>query len=344
MKKVEKPKRKPKPRQMRLATIDSGYTLADLKQMRAEGPPPREHPEGLRLKDLHVALRVFQCRHPGLLDENLLMTDLASELAQKPPKALAPIVVTAVGTRFFVVDGHHRLWAYHVARWKGRVPVEYFPGSLKEAQAEAVLRNRKNTLPYTQQERMQWAWEKMIDREQDPEKEWTYREIWEAAGVGRSTVKRMAGALRDLGESVWEKPWGEVWRDIQRKERNTADEDGKRDWKERQADKLAKHLMKGPNLTRDPEVTAMALAMVSGGLPAALVYEWSDVASESVLAEVRYAAPDKLEAVEDALRAARNPFRKRAADSGADPANIPDTGATEKAALRRGDVEWDDAL
>ena len=69
----------------------------------------------MRLAEIHVATPVFQWR---LEDEDLLaderhVWDLVSALELKdPPEPLDPILVTAIGQRFFVVDGHHRVDAY----------------------------------------------------------------------------------------------------------------------------------------------------------------------------------------------------------------------------------------
>ena len=94
-------------------------TLEDLKRLEAEQPPPKERPEGLPLKNIHVAPLVFQWRLPNeeiAADERHVWDLVGAVENGDPPRALDAMLVTAIGTRFFVLDGHHRLDAYHTAR------------------------------------------------------------------------------------------------------------------------------------------------------------------------------------------------------------------------------------
>ena len=84
------------------------------------------------------------------------------------PRALDPIVVTAIGKQFFVIDGHHRLDAYHTAQWKGPVPVKHYNGTLKEAEATALRLNVKNKLPMTRDARSEAAWRMVVAGAKDP--------------------------------------------------------------------------------------------------------------------------------------------------------------------------------
>jgi hypothetical protein len=109
-----------------------------------------DRPAALALKDLQVANLVFQWR---LLDSELgaeesHIKELVRVL-QASERPLDPILVTAIGTRFYVVDGHHRLLAYRTAKWKRPVPVEHYEGTVEEAKAEALRLNIKNKLPMT---------------------------------------------------------------------------------------------------------------------------------------------------------------------------------------------------
>ena len=64
-----------------------------------------------------------------------------------------------VGERFYVLDGHHRLDAYHTVGWKKPVPVKVFNGTLAQARAAALKANSRNKLPMTHEDKSEAAWE-----------------------------------------------------------------------------------------------------------------------------------------------------------------------------------------
>jgi ParB/Sulfiredoxin domain len=277
--------------------LASELTLEDLKQLEAEGPPLIERPEALPLKDIHIAPLVFQWRpeNEELAAEEQLMTDLVRFIeGDDPPRALDPLVVTAIGKQFFVIDGHHRLYAYRTARWKGPVPVRHFNGTLKEAEAAALRYNFKNKLPMTQNAKSEAAWRMTLAGAKDPAWARTRKEIMRASGVGRSTVKRMAIALRRLGSEALEMTWTDVRKLSFQRELHEMGDKARKDWKEEKAREMADYLIKGPSLIQDPEITARALEMVSRLLPGQLTSEWPAEARENLTAAVQELVPDKL--------------------------------------------------
>jgi hypothetical protein len=281
----------------------SGLELADLKRLEAEGPAVTERPDALPLEDIQVAPLVFQWRpaNEELAAEEQLMTDLVRHIeGDDPPRALDPIVVTAIGNAFFVIDGHHRLDAYHRAHWKGPVPVRHFKGTLKEAEATALSLNVKNKLPMTRDARSEAAWRMIVAGAKDPTWKRTENEIMEVTLAARSTVKRMARALRKLGDDALGMTWAEVRRRNFQEDLDAMDDEGKDTWKKEKARKLADYLVQGPSLSKDPEITAMALKMVSETLPATLVDQWHEEARESILTRLE-GAPETRRAVEEAL-------------------------------------------
>jgi ParB-like chromosome segregation protein Spo0J len=261
------------------------------------------------LKSVHVAPNVFQRR---LKDENLLedkqfLWDLVSAIelvsADEQSQPFAPILVTAVGNKYFVVDGHHRLDAYHTAGWRRPVPVEYFEGTLREARAEALERNTKHGLRMTADAKAEAAWELVI------ENKLKRSEISKHTTVPIRTVARMRAVLKEHRDQVKEWSWIRARRLTWAKDLEFASGDGKHDdakesWKEKQARRLASYIAKGPKLLQDPEVTARALAMVSGGLPSALVSEWLEQACDAVLECIREGSPADAELVEGAFQRA----------------------------------------
>ena len=288
------------------ATLSSELTLEDLKRLETVGPALTERPEVLLLKDIHVAPLVFQWRpaNDELAFEEQLMSDLVRHIeGDDPPRALDPIVVTAIGSKFFVIDGHHRLAAYHATRWKRPVPVRHFNGTLKEAEATALSLNVKNKLPMTRDARSEAAWRMMVAGAKDAAWKRTHKEIMKRSLASRSTVKRMAFALRTLGDEALGMSWADVRKRSFQQEMEAMDDHDKKDWKEEKARELADYLVKGQSLTKDPEITARALEMVSGLLPGQLTSEWPAEAREALTAAVQELVPDKADGFTEALQA-----------------------------------------
>ena len=130
----------------KLIRISGNLTLEQLKALQDKQPPRTDQPDDLPLSELHVAPGVFQWRLENEdigADERHVM-DLVWVLENaNASKPLDPIVVYPIAARFFVLDGHHRLDAYHTAGWKGPVPVEHFPGTLKEGSSGGTRRERE---------------------------------------------------------------------------------------------------------------------------------------------------------------------------------------------------------
>lgn len=330
-------KQKKPTKRTRLRRLRSTLTLTDLKGFEAEAPRAKQRPDGLLLKDIHVAPSVFQWR---LADEDIAADELhVRELARviqskTPMKPLDAILVTAIGKRFFVVDGHHRLDAYHTVGWKGRVPVQYLEKSLDDAQIEALKRNIKNQLPVTRAAKSEAAWRLMAKRYKNSEGKLTWEGIADLTTVDRSTVARMNRALKRFGEEVASKTWADARRMMRDKEAEEApggpdafwDE-----WKEKQARKLADYLVKGPTLLKDPEVTARALEMVSGTLPGMLVGQWPDAVREEVQAWTEDMQPEDAAQVETALELLGNPYYRGHGEQNHAPeaGEMPDTANTD---------------
>src|SRR3974377_679680 len=89
--------------------IHDELTLEGLNQLAAQETTPSERPGTLLLEDIHTAPGVFQRRRPGRYEEERVGGDIVQALNTTPPRLPEPMLVIAVGSRFFVVDGHHRL-------------------------------------------------------------------------------------------------------------------------------------------------------------------------------------------------------------------------------------------
>jgi hypothetical protein len=160
---------------------------------------------------------------------------------------------------------------------RGPVPVEYFEGSLNEARVEAFKRNSKNKLSMTREDKFEGAWRLVKEGEH------TQVQIAAITTVAVRTISTMGSTLRKYGERVAKLPWSRA----RGFKLSDEEEIPHEDWIEREAQKLAKQLLRnvGPRFVKSPDITARALEIINPGFPAALVGEWIPVARE-VLADL----------------------------------------------------------
>jgi hypothetical protein len=258
------------------------FTSVDAEQLekRARTEKRREdRPRTLRFKDIHVADQVFQWR---IRDDNLAadiahIKELARTIEDKR-KALDPILVTAVGKMFYVVDGHHRLEAYRLAKWQKEIPVTYFEGSLREARDEAWRRNYKNKLPMTRGDKLEAAWRLV------KEGRLTQTAISDLTTISVRTIATMAGVLREHGPDVKDQRWAVA----RSRQWNNEDREVKpgEDWVEKKAHEWAQRIFKnlGPDALASvkADVLARALEIVNPELPNMLINEWREQAMETL--------------------------------------------------------------
>jgi hypothetical protein len=230
----------------------------------------------LERQDICVAEKVFQWRTPqyNMIPSDDHIFELAK--ATQNTGALEPILVLPVADKYYVMDGHHRLAAYLTAGWKGDIPAIVFYGSLDEAVREALRRNTKNKLPMTTKDKTEAAWR--LVKEGKPG-EWpdSISETMALCGVGKGTVNRMRDAWAKLHsgqyEGIGDLSWRQAQDTLEGKEKQAFDKDS---WLEERAQNLANDIARADlRLSRDIEVTALALAMLDPGLPEALMAHWA---------------------------------------------------------------------
>ncbi len=239
-----------------------------------------DRPTTLPLRDIHVADKVFQWRNRA---ENIARSigqlDELTRVLKATKKPLDPVVVTAVGNKFYLLEGHHRLEAYQAAGWSKPIPVRYFERAVAQAKDEALRLNIKDKLPMSRAEKFDAAF-RLVKRGEK-----TQEQIRDMTTVSVRTIANMVRVLRDhptAKDYAWSKA-----RALQFKQDD--DERGSGDWQEEKAQKLAKQLVKnvGVGFVRDTDITARALAIIDEDLPAALIGEWMDLAQGIVIEIVR---------------------------------------------------------
>jgi hypothetical protein len=189
-------------------------------------------------------------------------------------KPLEPILVLPVGEHFYVIDGHHRIEAYHSVKWSEPVPIELFRGSLKAARIEAFRRNSKDKLPMSKQDKMEGTWSLV------KEGELTAKKISDITGSSERQIYYMRSTWKEIRELPEEEQrrdpkeltWAQARAALDGEDLKPDD-----DWKEKETQKLVDALLKakiGQGLMKHPDVTAEALARINGKLPETLVWEW----------------------------------------------------------------------
>lgn len=246
---------------------NSETTYESLRAAESIEQNPTERPAELHLKHLHVAPTVFQWRDLQLTQtaDDAHMRELVRVLLDsKAP--LDPLLVAPIGAKFFIIDGHHRFDAYHTVDWKRPVPVEYFGGSLREAQIEALRRNSKNKLPITPRDKFEAAWRLLRQGG-----EASQASIAQAATIARRTVSTMAKVLKDhpqAGTMTWREARKFQWDNVP---------EGTDDWRLAKAQKLASQWAKNlpPNFAAHADIVAMALEILNADFPRQLVHYWT---------------------------------------------------------------------
>ncbi|MCX5581198.1 ParB/RepB/Spo0J family partition protein [Kaistia terrae] len=232
--------------------------LAELTE-KAKQPSPSPLPDRLPWHSIKQLPELFQPRGLNGTDEKHVQ-DLKRGL--EVSKELEPVLVAWIGPDAYLIDGHHRMLAYQLARWGEPVPVAPFTGTVDEAVLAAGEANSRAKLPMSTRERMNYGWRLVLMG-----KLYTKVMIVQAAGVSDRQVALMRRAAKDLGSDAFS--YREWWQAQQTArgistEPFTDDEEQARldalanDW----ADRLAKTF--STKLSQNPEVAAMALSHYFG--------------------------------------------------------------------------------
>ena len=182
---------------------------------------------------------------------------------------LEPVVVVKLNGRWVCVDGHHRLEAYDQLNWEVPIKAIWFEGTVREAVAESLRLNEVDKLEMSLQDNYEQAWQRTVLR-------WGSKaEVVKATNVSATLVAhmrrvveayyrmdetgaRMRRSLRLLEDSTWSAA----------RSAHLGTSSAGRDLQER-AETLAKQLTKRMTnmLSKDPEVTALALKLYDRDLP-----------------------------------------------------------------------------
>jgi ParB-like chromosome segregation protein Spo0J len=244
-------------------------------------------PTQLLLKEIKTDEATFQWRVSQFNKvESAEHLRVLTQALQNSNKPLDPLqVFQKDDDNYYVMEGHHRLAAYRKARWKKPIPVTVFEGTLDQAQLAALAANVKDKLRLSGPEKREAAWRLITHYKH---LKLSKAEIAEKSGTAPSTVanmRKVERALLEGGKDPKTYTWTKARSEGPENAELSADE-----WRERKAKKIVDALLKakiGQGLSKDPEVTALALQMLNPSLPAALVRQWwmDDPDLKSELAE-----------------------------------------------------------
>jgi len=261
--------------------LDTGETIETLEERLVSTPTPKGGPEPrttfqLERNRIKVAGRAFQWRIPKRnqlpSDDHIFTLARALQRGDKLP----PILVFVVGEDFYVVDGHHRLAAYDTLGWKKTITAEVFVGNLRDAERAALRGNNRDKLPLTPEDRTEAAW-RLVRQKNERD---SIKTIMEDTGASKGSVNNMRAALAKLEEQghTADDIKGFSWSTARRKAENTPEDKDHGDWIEAEAQKLVDDILRyklGARLTKNPDVTAVALLKLNPALPEALMAEWA---------------------------------------------------------------------
>lgn len=251
--------------------------LAARKQLESNiknGQPAPAETKALQLGDIQTCEVVFQHRIGELARSQVHIGELVKALKRNPKQPFTPILVFWIGDRWCCIDGHHRLAAYHQARFKQVIPVTIFNGTLDEAIAMALSSNSRDKLSYTREQKSNAAWRLVIS---------TKFSIAAIAGISLRS-KRQVSYMREAMYHILERHPGYPldslsWLEADQMARGAeiAEDVGSEDWVEAKAQELANRLSKHfkDRLSVNPEVTARALEIYSMGLVEHLSEWWN---------------------------------------------------------------------
>lgn len=288
-KKARRPQPKVKVRKWHdaLETQRSDAAYADLARAYTK-PKTADKRKSVPISELVVAEKVFQWRglHSDIQAEERQMGELIRILGLG--RQLEPILVLTIGKKVYVVDGHHRLAAYATVGRKA-IPVEHFNGGLEAAWHRSLDANIRDKLPMTRQDKYEAAFtlvKHKVARDQDTSCE----EIAVRAGVGPRVVYKMQSEFRNAlvdDKDASKLRWTQMLQNMGERAAlgRGGDDDPRDEWARRLADQIMAKV--GTNLTANPDITAMALRMISEQLPRALIEEWMGEVVDTLIQQAR---------------------------------------------------------
>lgn len=252
---------------LKITLPSTGLTYEELKDIERTSERRQDRPATIPLGELHTAEEVFQPRiltGSECVDVEHVRTLLAPIRDSGYP--LGRLLVTPIGDRWFVIDGHHRLAAYIAHGLDRAIPVDIFEGDVDAAEAKAVGENSKDKLPMSKDSKLEKAWALTL------RKTHTIAVIVGSTTISSKTVSNMRARMRELGDDAV----NYTWKQAKRGDMTQEDFDFSA-WIEREAGEMAERVCKVPNkkVLQQPEVFARMIEMVNPQMIGGLLEQWA---------------------------------------------------------------------
>ena len=147
-------------------------------------------PKKIPLSVIQADFNSFQVRTADITESHVV--GLQKAVTRGDPLEAITVWSTEAGP--IVLDGHHRLEAYHRAKWKNKVPVVYLEGTFEEAKRFSYSANLKDKLVVTPEAKSNAAWWYATNTKD------SLRAIETETGISRDTISRMRKAATTLIE------------------------------------------------------------------------------------------------------------------------------------------------
>lgn len=239
------------------AGFEPARLLAELTE-KAKQAPPETLPDRVKWHDIRMLPALFQPRGLNGTDEKHIQ-DLKRAIENHG--ALDPVEVVWIGSEPYLIDGHHRMYAYEQARFDELIPVKHFTGTVENAVLAAGAANSKAKLQMDGQTRQNNAWKLvLLDR-------YSKAQTANSANISERTVANMRTAKKKLGaDAVLYDVWWQALQAANGVDDEPFDPDAHDDWLEQQAQAYADRLAKtfSTKLARNPEIAGRALSIYFG--------------------------------------------------------------------------------
>lgn len=249
---------------------------------------PEERPTSLDRRRITTAVAVFQTREIDgrWAEDRAHVKTLKTVIGNaENPQHLDPVTVWWGGDRWYLIDGHRRLAAYHQAGISKGIPVVVFEGSLDDAMAQSAALNSKDHMPMTTEDKMNFAWKLAITTQLSRSR------MMRACAVSKGSVDNIrtvrAKLLEERGmtlEEITTLSWRQARDEADDRER--PDDYDPDEALRRRAEKYRKDLLRalGGRITADTEAVALAFLMIDRRLPGQMIQSepWREPLREAV--------------------------------------------------------------
>ncbi len=180
----------------------------------------------LSMREINESPPLFQPRERSMLWEGRSREHVKemARVLKTTGSPLDPIHVVSFGPKWFIVDGHHRLDAYRLAKWKKLVPAKaillrsHMEQRIRDAELIGIQANVKDKLPMSSIDKLDTAW-RITAQYPELSKE----AVSSQTTVSTSTVATMRKARKALlntgkysADDLAERTWSSVRFDWQR--------------------------------------------------------------------------------------------------------------------------------